>query len=427
MKRHFLFLLFVVPGIAAAAQDTVTLFDCYRKVEQNFPLARQPELIDQASDLRVKNLNKAYLPGVNLNASASYQNDVPNAAPTMPAGLSSNLIVFPLPDKDQYKVSLDVNQFIYDGNVTHYQKKVEGINRQADQKNVAVQLYQLKDQVNQLYFSIFLLQQNEKLLRNSRSTIESRLKELRAAVAAGTQLQSSADALDAELILLDQQLAGLTTDRKAAFAMLSELISAPVPENSILNLPAVAISSFVFENKRPENELYDLQLNRNSMLKQMVTTKWNPKLSAYGQLGYGKPGFNVLSNDFTVIWIVGGKLSWNFWNWNQNRNEKKIYDIQGGILTTQKETFDKNLRIASEKNLAEIIKLTDMLTRDDELIALRERIVRTASSQLDNGTITSGEYINRVNDEIMAKLNKELHSTQLVRAKINYLFTLGKL
>jgi outer membrane protein TolC len=425
MKRFLIIIFILANAYRLAAQDTITLDYCYRQVEKNYPLAQQTGLNEKSSDLRILDLNKNYLPSLNLNASASLQSDVTSISLDLPKNFPA--IAFPSPDKDQYKVTLDVNESVYDGNITHFQKKIEKFNLQADQKNVQIQLYQLKDQINQLYFTIFLLQKNEDLLKNTKENINSKVDELKSAVANGTQLQSSIDALDAEVILIDQQLVGIAADRVATFKMLSELISVPVSESSHLQMPNVTVSAFIYENHRPENELFDIQQGRISVMKNMVTSKWNPKILAFGQVGYGRPGFNMLSNDFTTFWIFGGKLTWNFWNWNQNKNEKKIYDIQNQVITTQKETFDKNLRIASEKNLSEIVKLTDMLTKDDDLITLRDRITKTASSQLDNGVITSSDYISRLNEELQSRMNRELHQIQLVRAKMNYLFTIGKL
>ncbi len=427
MKKWIFLIALFAGGYHGVSQvpDTITLDYCYTQAIKNYPLARQGDLLGRSSDIRIQNLNKNYLPAMNINGSASLQSDVTAVTIVLPKGLPE--IGMPVPAKDQYRVTLDVNEQIWDGNITSYQKKVEDASLRVDQKNLQVQLYQLKDQVNQLYFSIFLNQENEELLNSSKERLESKIKEVRSAVLNGVQLQSNLDALDAEILLLDQQIIGLRTDRSASFKMLAELTSVNIPETSHLVLPDVRISSYGFENKRYENELYDLQSGKLNIMKNMVTTKWNPKFYAFGQLGYGRPGFNMLSNDFTPFWIFGGKLSWNFWNWNQNKNERRNIDLQRDIVTTQKETFEKNLRISNNKNVAEIQRLTGMLEKDEEIIALRSRITKSSSSQLDNGVITSSDFVNRVNEEIQANLSRELHRIQLVKAKISYLYTLGKL
>jgi outer membrane protein TolC len=415
----------IFQSIVYGQSDTLTLYDCYGQAEKTYPLVRQSGMLEKSNELKIKNLNKNYLPQLNLNGSATLQSDVTELKLDLPAQFSS--IQFPTISKDMYKVTVDVNQSIYDGNVTGYQKKLETFNLQSDQKSIQVELYKLKDRINQAYFSIFMLQQNEAILNNNKNQIESKFKEIQSAVANGTMLSSNGYALQAELMKIDQQLIETRTDRTTAFLVLSELISSTIPDNSKLVLPSVQISSAVFEDKRPELQLYNIQQSKAGVMKDMVNTRWNPRFYAFGQAGYGRPGLNMLSNDFTPWWIVGAKLTWNIWNWNLSKNEKKIYDIQGDIIGTQKETFEKNLKIEAGRGLAEIEKLGQLLQKDEEIITLRTRITRTASSQLDNGVITSSDYIARLNEETLAKLTLEMHRIQLVKAKITYLFTLGKL
>lgn len=427
MKRIVLLLFIMCTGITGFGQlhDTVTLEFCYQQARKNFPLSRQIDLLGKSTELRINNLNKSYLPQMNINGNASLQSEVTDVVIILPANLPA--IGMPPLSKDWYKLTLDVNQTIYNGNLTNFQKRLENSTLQTDEKSVQVELYKLKDRINQVYFSIVLSQENESLLRNTKNQLEAKMKELQSAVTNGTQLASSADALQVELYKIDQQLTELRIDRNSAFRILSELTSVIIPETSLLVLPGVQISSMVFENSRLEYQLFDLQENRIGLLKNMVTTKWNPRVWAYGQVGYGRPGFNMLSNDFTPWWIFGAKLSWNIWNWNQNKNEKKIYDIQRDILRTQKEAFDKNTRIEAERGVSEILKISALLIKDEEIISLREKITRTASSQMENGVITSSEYISRLNEETQARLSLELHRIQLVKAKLSYLYTTGKL
>jgi len=120
-------------------------------------------------------------------------------------------------------------------------------------------------------------------------------------------------------------------------------------------------------------------------------------------------------------------VTWTPWNWNQFRNEKKILSVQEDLLKSQQETFDKNLKVSAGKELGEVRKYAGLLAQDREMIALREKIARAASSQLDHGVITTADYLARLTEETQARLNLEIHMIQMVRAKMNYLFTLGKL
>jgi outer membrane protein TolC len=427
MKRNFILLILITGGMAAFGQsaDTITLEQCYRLAEKNWPLTKQKEMLDNSSALKVKNINKNWLPQMAINGSASYQSDVTEFSIPRVPGLPA--IESPTISKDWYKLTLDVNQSIYDGNVTSYSKRLEGFNLKGDQKSLQVELYKLKDRVNQVYFSILLYQQNEGLFLVTRNQLETKLKEIESGVANGTMMQINADLIRAELIKNDQQITEIRQDRKAGLNMLSELISTPVPENQVVQLPDIRVTDLIYENLRPENDLYNIQKSKVDLQRNMVTTKWNPKFYAYGQAGFGRPGFNMLSNSFDGLWIVGAKLSWVPWNWNQNKNEKAIYKIQKEILQSQQENFDKNLRVTVQKDLSDITKYNDLLREDQEMIDLRVRITKVSSSQLDNGVITSSDYISRLTEELQARMSLEIHRIQLERAKLSYLYDTGKL
>jgi len=407
------------------AQDTLTLETCYRMVEQTFPLADQIDLLAGSHDLKVKNLNKNWLPTVSVNGQVSYQSDVTKVEITLPSPLPS--LDMPQLSKDWYKATLDVSQAIWDGNITSYQKKLEEMDLEVNQTNVRAELYQLKEQVNRFYFSIILLNKNEELLLSTKNQLGEKLKEVTAGIEYGAVLQSVADALKAELYGIDQRLIQTRMDRNGLFRMLSELLSAELPETTLLAMPDPVISDFTYQNNRLENKVFDLQRNRLGMMQRTVTTKWNPKFYAFGQAGIGRPGLNMLSPDFEPFYIVGLKMNWALLNWNANKNEKKILGIQSDILGTQQAAFDKNLKIQSEKELTEILKSTEVIKQDEEIIALREKISQTASAQLTNGVITSSEYVSRLTEERQARLAYEIHKIELVRAKLAYLFDQGKL
>ncbi len=432
MKRHrHLFKAWFLPSLClafpqlAASQDTITLEFCYRQLQKSYPLTRQADLLDQSSALRTKNLNKNYLPQINVNGTASWQNEVTTVVIDLPANLPQ--LQGPVIPKDQYKLTLDVTESIYDGNITSYQKRLEKFNLNVDRKSIDASLYLLKDQVNQFYFSILLTQENIRLLEESGKQLNSKLTEVESAVANGAALKMNADLIKAEIIKLEQNIYELSMDRLASTAMLSELITMPISETSSFSTPVITIPGMNYENKRVEYELYGVQMDRVNLLKNMVTTRWNPKFWAFGQFGLGIPGYNFLSTDLAPMLMVGARLTWNPWNWNANRNEKRIYDIQGDILKNQQESFDKNLRVTTQKNITDIRKLTELIIKDQELVNLRAGITRTASSQMTNGVITTSDYLLRVNDETHARMGLEIHKIQLIRAKISYLYNIGKL
>jgi hypothetical protein len=57
---------------------------------------------------------------------------------------------------------------------------------------------------------------------------------------------------------------------------------------------------------------------------------------------------------------------------------------------------------------------------------LRKKITARAASELENGIVTSTDYLADLNSETVALINYETHKIQLVQATVNYNNILGK-
>lgn len=422
MKKILLtcLVLFSIP-VFAQKTDTLDLISCQQQAIENYPLIKQKELLSAAADLKIKNLNTSYFPQLSLNGQATYQSAVTQIPQFSP------LIQVPSISKDQYKLTLDLNQSIWDGGLTSAQKKLETSGLQAEKLSVDVELARIKDRINQIFFNILLMQENEKIIHNVQDDLQSRIKKIEAGVKNDVQMQSTADVLKAEFIKTEQQLIEIDNTKATAVNMLAEFLNKPIADNAIFKLPETDIANISYDNKRLEMQLFDYQMNKMDASKKLSTVRIMPKVYAFGQGGYGRPGFNMLSNDFDFFYIFGAKLNWNITGFYQTGREKQVIDLQKNLLESQKETFDKNLRISSQKDLNDINKYQQLIDKDNEIVKLRENITRSASAQLDNGIITATEYITELNNEIQARFSIELHKIQLQMAKLNYLNSMGKL
>ena len=239
-------------------------------------------------------------------------------------------------------------------------------------------------------------------------------------------LASNLTVLKVEILKIDQALAELHFNLEAQIQSLVELTGINMTASSVLQLPEPNIDSGLTDVKRPELKLFELQQDRLTGLDRLTETKTRPKLIGFGTLGYGRPGLNMLSNEFGGYAMVGAKLSWNVWNWNQTKTERQVFGVQRSIIETQKDSFNQNLRIALQNNRSELNKYQSLIETDNQIIQLRKEITLSSASQLDNGVITSSDYLTDVNAELQARLNLETHRVKLAQSKVNYLITLGQ-
>jgi len=420
MKKQIILLLIIISGLLIAQMpNTLTLEYCQYKARENYPLNKQFELLQSATKLKLYNLTSNWLPQLTINGQSTYQSDVT----TLPLHVPG--ITIPEIDKDIYKVTLDVSNTLYDGGLTHRQKLLEKSSLSVEEQNIEVELYKLRERINKVYFNIIILQENEKLINIMKNEVESRLKIVESSVRNGVSLQSNANLLQAELIKIDQQLLEIVLSKQAAFEMLSEYIDQPITYETVLTVPVFNTVSDEPSLLRPELKLMNLQMQKLDASRSLLTAKVLPHLAVFGQVGYGKPGLNMFSNEYNDFYIVGLQINWTPWNWNRTRNDRQSIELQQNIVQNQKETLEQNIRILLKKDLAEINKYEALILKDDEVIALREKITNTFAAQLDKGIITATDYLTELNAETQARLNKQLHIIQLAQAKANYQFDYG--
>jgi len=412
-SKYTFTILFLLPFFTFA-QQKMTLENCYSLVHQNYPTAKQINLLQQKSDYEVNALQTGKLPKIDLNAQGTYQNQVTEIP---------NPFVTPL-NKDQYKATLDVNQLLYNGGLIDANTKLKEAQTKTQQQQVEVNLYQLKSKINQLFFSILLLQERKDLLIAKQKQLESKIQEVKSGIQFGAILPASEKVLEAENLKIKQQLSEIQYDKKKLFENLSSITYTTIPETTELDKPIITTSTNTPIN-RPEIQYFELQEQQIEASKSILTKNNLPKINAFGIAGYGNPGLNMIENSFEPIFMVGLKANWNVFDWNKSKSEKEALTVSADIVATEKETFLLNNNIQLQEINAEIQKAEANIATDTDIIALREYVEKSASSQLKNGVITASEYLTEFTNLYEAKNSQKIHEIQLELAKTNYQVAIG--
>lgn len=296
-------------------------------------------------------------------------------------------------------------------------------NADIQQQNLNVQLYALKDRVNQLFFGALLIEQQVKENELLQKDIQSSIDKMQAAVNNGTALQSNLDELQAELLQQQQNDIQLKASRKAYLDMLSLFINQPVDENTVLQAPGnIAASDSI---KRPELSLYDYQEKSYDVQNNLLSSGNRPKLSFFFQGGYADPGLDAFDTKFEAYYIGGFRLSWALGGYYTLKNSRQLLNIDKQTVDIEKETFLFNTKLALKQQSSDIIKLQEMISKDDDIIKKRTAVKDAAKAQLDNGVVTVHDYISELDAEDQAKQNLLLHQVQLLMAEYSYQDTSG--
>ncbi len=406
MKFRLVIIVLLTTSVAYSQTDSLNIEQCRKLTLERYPLTKDVESNMKSNSLKIQNIKTIYFPILNLTGQFVHVSDVPHVTVDLP------MINLPVIGKDQYKVLLEARQVIYDGGLTKRMKGLEETNLEVDNQDVEVKMYSLNEQVNEVYFLILMFQEQEALLKIARNNLVTQLKVVESGVRNGVLMPGDADVVKAEILKLDQQTAELKAGKVSGIEILSELMDSTLNEEIELVKPEYIDAVDDSQFNRPEYKLMELQSEKLEKVNYLNGAKRFPYIGLFGQFGYGYPGMNMLDDKADIIYSFGVTLSWNIWDWGKNKREKQINMIMQDKITTQRDIFDKNLKIASTRISNNIKKLDATIEKDKEIIELRERITRTKESQLQNGVITSSAYIVELNAETQAKINKQLHEIQ---------------
>lgn len=421
MRRIAAFILIIVAAGNIFGQDSLNLFVVRQAAWENFPLQQQVALYDEMYQIRVEQLNKNYLPSLQVNGQIHYQSDV-TKIPLQNLPISG---IEPL-EKDWYKVSLDLSQTIYDGGVTKALKEAENIDLEINREQFASAQLNLTKQIDNLYFAVLTLFNNKKVLQLHEATLESRLKEVKAAVEEGLLTIADQRLLEAEMIRVQTSVSDLQIQLQAARQQLESYTGMPLPDVEQWMLPSLDTAQKSGIN-RPELNLIALQQQALDSRNRLNMASTRPRLAAFGQAGYGRPGLDMLKNQFDDYYLIGAKLSWNLWDWRKAKTQREWLEVKKQLLERERDYFNQNLSAQLIQARAKILEAENRMKNTREIINVRQEVTSVMAAQLREGTITSSRYITELNAETAARLELSRYRVEYARAIADYLTTTGNI
>lgn len=421
IRQPLLIALLCVPSLVWTQQrPALSLQEAFTLAEHNYPLLQQKSLLRQSDALSIQNIATGYLPQLSFYGQATYQSEVTRVDIPLPG------LKLPTPGKDQYRAMAEVNQLLYDGGLISNQKIIQSLTTRVEENKVEVERYNLKTRVNQIYFGILL---QDQLLKQSTlllGDLQAGIDKVRPLVENGVTLRSSLQVLQAQQLQARQKVVEIEATKKGLLDALSVYLGQLISASTQLEAP------FSHDNKdtaitRPELEVFRSQASLLAAQSKLIRSRNLPKASAFLQGGYGRPGLNLLSDQFNTYYVSGIRLNWSLGGLYTTRRELQQIDINRKTVNRQQETFLLNTRSQLQQQKAEIEKYAALVALDKEIIDVRQKITESAKAQLENAVITSNDYIVQVNAEDAARQGLILHQLQWLQAKVNYAILSGKM
>ena len=421
--RKKICILMMLPAMAQAQ----TLEECQRAAEGNYPLIRQYGLIEKTTSLNVANIQKGWLPQVTASAQATLQTDVTAFPDKLQTVFQQTGITMDGLKKDQYRVGIDVQQTVYDAGNIKSQKEIARRQGELQSRQNEVTMYNVRKSVNEMYFSLLLVDEQIRLNADLQTVLEGNEKKLAAMLKGGTASESDWQNVKAERLNVVQKMTGLQSQRTALARMLSifcgievnGLVKPEMPEN--MN-PSI--------NLRPELKALDAQLRLTDAQERALDAAMMPRLGVFAQGYYGYPGYNMfedmMSRKFSWNGMIGARLTWNIGALYTRKNDKAKLQVQRETTEVNRERFlfDNNLeQIEQNENIS---RYRQMMTDDEEIISLRSSIRKAAESKLAHGIIDVNDLVREINSENKARVEQCIHEIEMLKEIYDLKITIGE-
>lgn len=422
MKHIKTILILLLLPLSALAQ-TMTLDECQKLAQENYPLIRQYDLVRLSTDYNVSNIAKGWLPQISAVAQATYQSDVMALPDPLRDVLSQRGFGMRGLRRDQYRVGIDLSQTVYDGGAISGQKSVARIEGEVQTAQAATDMYAVRQRINDLYFGILLLDEKIKLNQDLQTLLQSSLGKLTAMLSHGTAMLCDVNTLRAEKLRAEQQSVELSSSRKSLTDMLSVFIGKKVTS---LEQPQ-DITVTTQGNNRPELYLFNSQIELANAQESLLSSRLLPKLSLFAQGFYGYPGYNqfeaMMSRDWKLGGMAGVRLSWNIGALYTRKNDKAQLTARRGLIETARETFLFNSRLTEIQHVGGIEKYRKMIEGDKEIVRLRQDVRTAAESKLDHGIIDTDNLLQEITRENQSRIDLATHTILMLQESYNLKYT----
>ena len=420
MKKEIISFALIMMATAIQAQ---TLEECQLAAEKNYPIIKQYDLISQTTQLTIQNIMKGWLPQIAITAQATYQSDVASWPESMKATFQQFGINMKGLSKDQYKIGIDLQQTIYDGGTISSMRSIARQEEKVQKAQVETNLYQVRKRVNEMYFSLLLLNEQIQLNNDVKALLLSSEKKLASMLKGGTIATSDFENIKAERLSVEQQNESLKSQQQMLQHLLSTFCGIKV---SNVQKPA-PFETTISTNKRPEMLLFDNQLQLSSVKEKALNSQVRPKLGIFAQGFYGYPGLNMFEDMMNRKWslngMVGVKLSWNVGALYSLKNDKAKLRLQREMTENAREIFLFNNQLEEIQQNENIKRYHTMKQADDEIIMLRTNIRKAAESKLSHGIIDINNLLREINNENAAKIQQTIHDIEMLKEMYNLKYT----
>lgn len=404
-----------------------TLSDCQRAAERNYPLIRQYDLIAQTAHFTIENIQKAWLPQISASAQVTLQSEVPSWPDEFQNIYQQVGVNMKGLKKEQYRIGINVNQTIFDGGSVSAQKEIARQEASVHHAETEAMVYKIRRRVNDLYFSLLLLEKQIQLTDDLQELLSANERKLESMYKQGTAAKSDYLTVKAERLKALQHATNMKARHKTLTRILGTFCGLEITNIEKPTMPAVSMQE---STQHPELKTINAQLRLADAQEKALDTAIMPRLSAFAQGYYGYPGYNMfedmISHRLSFNGLIGIRLSWNIGALYTRKGDISKIQLKRDMAETNRDLFLFNNRLEQIENNDHIEQYRQLMAADEEIVKLLQDIRRAAESKLTHGIIDANALVSEINSENSARVQLSIHELEMLKEMYNLQIVIGE-
>ncbi|MEO0470788.1 MAG: TolC family protein [Bacteroidota bacterium] len=403
-------------------EKVVSLARAYQALESRYPLLQNAGLIDQRYAAEQARLKMANRPRLSLQADGRLQSQTT----AFPDGDGAPPIAIDLPLYSS-KAWLEIQYNLLDGGRNKAQQAQQAAQHKVEKQSLAVDQYQLRRRINQLFVQIHLNRAQIELLQTSLADLKLRQEVISVGIQNGVILESELSQLKVRELELASSITESEAAVQASLDQLNHLTGLDLAPEVQLIFPNMGDYQEIPSLGRPEQELFQHQAEVLGRQTDLLAANRKPQLSLYAQSGGGYPNpLNLLDNQAAPFALAGFQFNWQLSGGQIFKKQQESIRLQREALRNREAAFAFDMESAASRYQSQLLQLSQQIEQDQEIAALQEDILTQMAVQLDEGVITSSDYLVQSNASLRARQNLSLHRIQRLNLRLDLLNQRGQ-
>ncbi|MBD3333909.1 MAG: hypothetical protein GF355_00150, partial [Candidatus Eisenbacteria bacterium] len=334
-------------------------------------------------------------------------------------------------DEHRYELSLGLQAPLYTGGRLSATARARSAGAMAAAHDVAADSLRVVMQTRAAFYRALGAAAEAQAALVAVGRLQRRLIDIEAEITAGTGVEEARLQVRARLAEAEQRELAAVERLETALLALGELVGRPGErikpqgelDRSLLQHGALEALS---PAQRPELDALTARHRMSEAMARSARAAFYPSLNLGARASYGRPGVDLIANDWMSWGTAEVSLHWTVWDWGARSDEAQQAQAAERATAAQRSAAARRFREVWEAARVRLRSTQRQLDKAEERVALERERMRLVSGRWRQGMASETELLDAHDDLAAAEAAAAAMRARLRLAEVELLFASGR-